>query len=264
MAAMIPLRPVDRRANLIAASIASVPELQKKTRSSPGASAGQAFHQGSALVVVDTSRTGYQLAPARRWRPPPAGGRAPGWPPRARRCSRGIRCPSSSHSDAPCHARSRSAACDTAPEVCWSSIVHEFAHCRFAFIGSPCLRPPGQPRSGSRPRPSAMITRPHPALQRFLRAQHFLLHPPLGAFQGLRQLGWLAGWWISVLSSGKLRIRPGTAVSSSSVLGLQRGGHHGRGPVGIHVERLALLADRQRRDHRQVAACSSRLQQRRR
>ena len=60
MAATIWLRPVDRRANFRAASTASVPELQKKTRSNPGDRAQILLHQLGPPVVVERFRQGDQ------------------------------------------------------------------------------------------------------------------------------------------------------------------------------------------------------------
>ena len=69
-----------------------------------------------------------------------------------------------------------------------------------------------------------------------LARQHLFLHPPLGVFQAALQLRSQAESGIRVLSSGKLRIKPGAAVSRIRVSASMASGNHRGGPIGVYVE----------------------------
>jgi len=96
--------PVEIRANLMAASIASVPELQKKTFSSP-ARVSPFFVPVLPLIVVKTleqviSFVACSAAPQLLW-----DAHAPGLPLHVLNCNPGTRLRRLSHSEAPCRAR---------------------------------------------------------------------------------------------------------------------------------------------------------------
>src|SRR5215204_6743710 len=101
---------------------------------------------------------------------------------------------------------------------------------------------------------------PDAAFQCHLRTQHFLLHTTLRRFTRrskltLRQLPNQRGLIWEILH------QPRYSREQQQTLRLERGCHHRRRAIRVHIERLPFFTDSHRRDHRQTAHFQNRQQQ---